>query len=187
MVAAQLVVATLVTSTAAIVAVAQRGRWERMVGSPRRGDDSIRAWDVLGLDGGQQSCCQCARAGAGSARARYSKFLRTGKGQQRPGLTILRGLPGPVWAAGSSRSTFSARLRGTEVRSAVVRVFAAANFRSEKLAYARIPSTTWASSTPVSLVSRPRKGKVKCLWSMPRMWSIVAWRSRRWTGFSAML
>jgi multiple sugar transport system substrate-binding protein len=59
--------------------------------------------------------------------------------------------------------------------------------RSGGQAQARMPFTGWCSSTPVRRTSRPRKGWVKRLWSMPRQWSIVACRSRRWTGFSAML
>ena len=46
---------------------------------------------------------------------------------------------------------------------------------------ARIAFTGLAGSTPVSLESSPWNSTVNRAWSMPRRWSIVAWRSRTWT------
>ncbi len=47
---------------------------------------------------------------------------------------------------------------------------------------ARIARTGWCSSTPVSRTSRPWNLNVSRLWSMPRQWRIVAFRSWMWTG-----
>ena len=46
---------------------------------------------------------------------------------------------------------------------------------------ASTPLTTWAGSTPVRRMSRPWNFFEKRWWSMPRRWSMVAWKSRTWT------